>query len=101
MLRDKMLDPRTPWNDPIAVHDAAPRRPNLVRRAIIAPLLRRRRRRAAMADLEALSDHLLADIGLARNDIPKAVDALLTRDPAAPVRQRPVTPPREALRRAA
>jgi uncharacterized protein YjiS (DUF1127 family) len=101
-----MLDqPRTRPNDPVAPRAAAPRRLSLVQRTILAPLLRRRRRRAAIADLEGLSDHLLADIGLSRNDIPKAVDALLERDLAGAEWQRPVVIAsgklREALRRAA
>lgn len=34
-------------------------------------------RRAAIAELRALPDHLLADIGLVRAGIPAAVDGLL------------------------
>jgi uncharacterized protein YjiS (DUF1127 family) len=100
-----MLDhPRTRPAATSAPHAAAPRWRNPARR-IIAPLLHRRRRRAAIADLDRLCDRLLDDIGLSRNDIPVAVDALLERDPAAdPRREAIVTAsaqPREAARRAA
>jgi uncharacterized protein YjiS (DUF1127 family) len=77
-----------------------PERTNLLSRAILALRLRRRRRRA-IADLESLTDHLLADIGLSRNEIPQAVDSLLSGAGAAPQPVTVVAAPGEPLRRAA
>ena len=51
----------------------------LVRRFILEPYARRRRRRIAIAQLRSLDDHLLADIGLARGQIELAVDGMLPR----------------------
>jgi uncharacterized protein YjiS (DUF1127 family) len=73
-----------------------------IQRAMAARRLRRRRR-AAIAELESLPDYLLDDIGIARADIPRAVDGLIaggTR-PIAPTRAQPVEEPRDRLRRAA
>ena len=57
-----------------------------VRRSIIEPFARRRRRGArrrrrgvAIAQLRALDNSLLADIGLTRGEIELAVDGMLTR----------------------
>lgn len=52
----------------------------LVRRLILEPYARSRRRRIAIARLAALDDRLLADIGLKRSEIELAVDGLLARD---------------------
>ena len=49
----------------------------LVRRAILEPYARRRRRRIAIAGLRALDDRLLADIGVKRREIELAVDGKL------------------------
>lgn len=56
-----------------------PRRAALTRifEEIVAGLRTWYERRAAIAELRALPDHLLADIGLERNGIPTAVDGLL------------------------
>jgi uncharacterized protein YjiS (DUF1127 family) len=51
----------------------------LLRRLILEPYSRRRRRRIAIAQLRSLDDHLLADIGLARGQIELAVDGMLAR----------------------
>jgi uncharacterized protein YjiS (DUF1127 family) len=51
----------------------------LVRRFILEPYARRRRRRIAIAQLRSLDDHLLADIGLTRGQIELAVDGMLPR----------------------
>lgn len=60
----------------------------VVRRSIVEPYARRRRRRIAIAHLEAMDDRLLADIGLRRSDIEFTVDGMLPRrvsDIARPV----------------
>jgi uncharacterized protein YjiS (DUF1127 family) len=41
-------------------------------RTVAAEYVRRQRRRNAMQDLRRLDDRMLADIGLARSDIPRA-----------------------------
>ena len=51
----------------------------LVRRFILEPYARRRRRRIAVAQLKTLDDRLLADIGLLRGEIELAVDGGLPR----------------------
>lgn len=51
----------------------------LVRRFILEPHARRRRRRIAVAQLRSLDDRLLADIGLTRGQIELAVDGMLAR----------------------
>lgn len=51
----------------------------LIRRSILEPYARRRRRKIAIAQLQALDDRLLADIGVRRNDIERTVDRILTR----------------------
>lgn len=66
-------------------------------RNIIAPLQRQRRRRAAIADLEAMTDHLLADLGISRDDIPDVVEGLMSRD-ALPAAPRPPAAAAEARR---
>lgn len=77
----------------------------LLRKGVLERYLRRRRRRLAIAELQALDDRLLADIGLRRNDIERAVDGLLARRgaaPATPVRRRsPVTSDEDHWRLAA
>ena len=50
-----------------------------VRRFILEPYARRRRRRIAIAQLRSLDDHLLADIGVMRGHIELAVDGILPR----------------------
>lgn len=51
----------------------------LIRTSVLEPYARRRRRRIAIAQLEALDSRLLADIGVRRNDIERVVDRLLAR----------------------
>jgi uncharacterized protein YjiS (DUF1127 family) len=51
----------------------------LVRRLVLEPLARRRRRRHVIAQLRSLDDRLLADIGLMRGQIELAVDGMLAR----------------------
>lgn len=68
-----------------------------VRRFILEPYARRRRRRIAIAHLEGMDDRLLADIGLRRSDIELMVDGMLPRgvsDIARPVGR--VVPAEEA-----
>ena len=84
----------------VACRSGNPERAHFVKRAILA-LRRRRRRRKAIADLESLTDHLLDDIGLSTNDIPRAVDGLLATAGAAPQPVAMAQEPREPLRRAA
>jgi uncharacterized protein YjiS (DUF1127 family) len=70
----------------------------LIRRSVLEPYARGRRRRIAIAALVALDDRLLADIGLRRGDIEPTVDGMLARrDDASPP---PVTrfPPAEERR---
>jgi len=57
----------------------APRRAALVRSSgeFFTGLLTWYERRAAIAELRALPDHLLADIGLDRAGIPSAVDGMM------------------------
>lgn len=78
-----------------------------VDRLVLGPIIRYFGRRAAIAQLSALSDTLLADIGLRRGEIPGAVDRMMcdgrgapsewTAYPAVPSGAEPV----EELRRAA
>ena len=75
-----------------------------IQRNVIAPMQRRRRRRAAVADLEGLTDQLLSDIGISRDEIPRVVEGLVSGDARAASPQAPVAPgeePRDHLRRAA
>lgn len=67
----------------------------LLRKGVLERYLRRRRRRIAIAQLQALDDRLLADIGLRRNDIERTVDGLLTRrsGSAVPTPRRRRSPP--------
>lgn len=51
----------------------------LVRCSILEPYARRRRRRIAIAELRSLDDHLLADVGLTRGQIERAVHGRLPR----------------------
>jgi uncharacterized protein YjiS (DUF1127 family) len=62
----------------------------LVRRLILEPYARSRRRNIAISRLAALDDRLLADIGLKRSEIELAVDGKLARDDRAV--WRPVEP---------
>jgi len=59
---------------------ATPRRAPLVRvfEELAARLGTWYKRRAAIAELRKLPDHLLADIGLVRAGIPTAVDGMLS-----------------------
>jgi uncharacterized protein YjiS (DUF1127 family) len=50
-----------------------------LRRLVLEPSGRRSRRRTAIAQLRALDDRLLADIGLTRGQIEVAVDGVLVR----------------------
>lgn len=51
----------------------------LIRATVWEPYTRMRRRMIAIAQLQALDDRLLADIGLARCDIVPTVDGMLDR----------------------
>jgi len=51
----------------------------LIRETVLEPNTRMRRRKIAIAQLQALDDRLLADIGLARCDIVPTVDGMLGR----------------------
>ena len=62
-----------------AFRQARLRPTRLVRRVILEPYARRRRRRNAIARLRSLDDRLLADIGLTRGHIELAVDGILPR----------------------
>lgn len=73
---------------------------NSLRRGLVVHLLRRR----ARAFLEGMPDHVLADIGLRRAEIPKAVERMIARDFDDTAPQPPAAAPAEAepeLRRAA
>ena len=52
--------------------------------AIVTGLKEARRRQAAIAALQRLSSHTLADIGVERGRIAETVDAMMTRDRTAP-----------------
>jgi uncharacterized protein YjiS (DUF1127 family) len=58
----------------------------LGRRLILEPYAQRRQRKIAIAQLKSLDDHLLADIGLARDQIELAVDDMLPRRGTPPLR---------------
>ena len=77
------------------------RRMLFIQRNVIEPMQRRRRRRAAVADLERLSDQLLADIGISRAEIPRVVDGLVSRDRRAALPVAPGEEARDHLRQAA
>jgi len=80
-----------------AVGRATARLSRLIRGSVLEPYTRMRRRKAAIAQLRALDDRLLADIGVARGDIVPMVDGMLARrDDAAP---RPVKRPGPAEER--
>ncbi|MEC5293211.1 DUF1127 domain-containing protein [Aurantimonas sp. C2-6-R+9] len=71
-------------------------------RVILNPIMRRK----AIADLSSLDDALLADIGLTRNEIARAVDGLVHRGGNSDARQvadfKPASvKPAQELRRAA
>jgi uncharacterized protein YjiS (DUF1127 family) len=72
----------------------------LVRRFILEPYARRRRRRIAIAQLRSLDDRLLADIGVMRGQIELAVDGLLASRGegwSRPTRRLPRAAPRHEL----
>jgi uncharacterized protein YjiS (DUF1127 family) len=77
----------------------------LFRRYVLEPYASRRRRRLAIAQLRALDDRLLADIGVTRGQIELAVDGLLASRGegwARPSgRSLPTAAPQHALPRAA
>ncbi|HMQ91677.1 MAG TPA: GreA/GreB family elongation factor [Amaricoccus sp.] len=78
-------------------------RATFIRRAIAAAL-RRYQRAKAIAQFEGMSDHLLADIGVSRRDIPQVVDAMIeggARGPSAPTPLQSTEAPGDQLRRAA
>jgi uncharacterized protein YjiS (DUF1127 family) len=64
---------------------------DLARRYLLEPIGRRTERRRALAELAAMDDRLLADIGLRRGDIELAVDGRLA-DPRV-TRRAPVPTP--------
>lgn len=66
-----------------AVGRAVMRLPLLIHRSVLESYARRRQRRIAIAQLKALDNRILADIGVRRNDIERIVDRLLaSRDNA-------------------
>lgn len=72
--------------------------------ALAARLRQRRRRRTAIAQLNALDDRLLADIGLTRDAIPAVVDAMVqtaVQEPVAAEAAEASPAEREPLRLAA
>lgn len=76
----------------------------LARRSILEPYAHRRRRRIAIAQLKALDNRILADIGVRRNDIERIVDRLLaSRDNtmSVPAALSPLTEDRRGDRRLA
>lgn len=80
-----------------------PGRATSIRRAIAAAL-RRYQRGKAIAQFEGMSDHLLADIGISRRDIPQVVDAMIeggARDTSATTPLPSTEAPGDQLRRAA
>ncbi|HRW16830.1 GreA/GreB family elongation factor [Amaricoccus sp.] len=80
-----------------------PGRATSIRRAIAAAL-RRYQRGKAIAQFEGMSDHLLADIGISRGDIPQVVDAMIeggARDTSATTPFPSTDAPGDQLRRAA
>lgn len=69
-------------------------------------IVRHNRRRKAIAELSALSDELLADIGVTRDEIPETVDRIERDGHRAPTgwNEKPAVPSSQAveeLRRAA
>ena len=52
------------------------------------------RRQVAIVDLQRLSNHILADIGIERGRIPELVDAMMACDKAEPTRGRTVFAPK-------
>ena len=77
------------------------RRMRFIQRNVIEPMQRRRRRRTAVADLERLSDQLLADIGISRAEIPRVVVGLVSRARRAASPVAPGEEARDHLRQAA
>jgi uncharacterized protein YjiS (DUF1127 family) len=71
----------------------------LIRRFVLEPYARWRQRSLTIAQLRSLDDRLLDDIGLARGDIERTVDAILARQASAaprPVEGREPEQPRAA-----
>lgn len=95
---------KTHWDTKVRFRSGDLEGTHFIQRSIMAPLLQRRRRRAAIAQLQSLTDHLLADIGISRGDIPRVVEGLISRDARAAAPQTPISAaeePRDQLRRAA
>ncbi|MGH6904158.1 MAG: DUF1127 domain-containing protein [Geminicoccaceae bacterium] len=69
----------------------------LVRRHLLEPLARRAQRRRAHAELAALDDRLLADIGLRRGDIQLALNGRLADPRVARRAPATVAPPLDHL----
>ncbi len=88
-----------------AVKEGVMRLALLIRRLILEPYARRRRRKIGIAQLQALDERILADIGVQRNDIERIVDRLLAADGegtlVAPPRLRRTDTRREVTRMAA
>ena len=68
----------------------------LVRHKVVLPIRQRVQAREARAELHALNDRALRDIGIERGQIDSVVDSLRAETPAAP---RPLVGPIAALRR--
>ena len=100
-----MLDHLKPlWNARVAFRSDDLEWTRFIQRNILAPLRRGRRRRLAIAELEAMTDHQLADIGISRAEIPEVVDGLISRGARAASPQTPAAAaeePRDQQLRAA
>ena len=66
----------------------------------IAAFRERRKRRAAIRELQRWSDHMLADIGLTRGIIPAAVDGIMRREAEASAAKEPADCADQACRTA-
>ena len=78
----------------------------VIDRLVLRPIIGYHRRRASVAQLSALSDAMLIDIGLTRGEVPGAADRMMSDRGGAPSTwtSYPAVPPTrrvEELRRAA
>jgi uncharacterized protein YjiS (DUF1127 family) len=69
--------------------------PNVVEffdRTIVKPIRRWHKRNKALDELYRLDERMLADIGIARNEIRQVVDGMFARDAGAYAQPPPTTP---------
>ncbi len=66
-----------------AIHPASVAVLRFLRERVVAPLARLQRRNELFRELDAMDDHLLADIGIPRGQIPFYVEKVLAPKPAA------------------